>query len=90
MGEVHRRRRRAWQLLRWMRKLGYDSTIKSRRANLPVMTKEKKITKKESTNEDFEVFQLKKMDIIIGAKIKGCRDESNSNVNYGRYSRKGV
>jgi hypothetical protein len=51
------------QLLRWMRKLGYDDSIKTRRPNFagntPVMTKKKEKTVK-SVIEDFEKLQLKK------------------------------
>jgi transposase len=50
------------QLLRWMRKLGYDTSVKTRRPNftrnIPIMAKKKKI---ESQGiEDFEVLQMKK------------------------------
>jgi len=50
------------QLLRWMRQLGYDSTVKTRRPNFagntPIMAKK---TKDENQGiEDFEVLQMKK------------------------------
>lgn len=51
------------QLLRWMRKLGYDTSVKTRRpnfvGNLPVMSKKKKLAENQSI-EDFETLQLKK------------------------------
>lgn len=52
------------QLLRWMRKLGYDDSIKTRRPNFAgnrnkiVMTKKKDNVKPDI--EDFEKLQLKK------------------------------
>lgn len=50
------------QLLRWMRQLGYDSTVKTRRPNfrekIPVMAKKPK--DKNQVIEDFETLQLKK------------------------------
>ena len=51
------------QLLRWMRKFGYDSTIKTRRPNFAgntsVMAKPKKNIEKQPL-DDFETLQLKK------------------------------
>jgi len=50
------------QLLRWMRKLGYDTSVKTRRpnftGNIAIMAKQKKI--KNQGIEDFEVLQMKK------------------------------
>lgn len=49
------------QLLRWMRKLGYDDSIATRRPNFasnPIQMKEKK--PKEVVSESFENLQLKK------------------------------
>ncbi len=50
------------QLLRWMRQLGYDSSVKTRRpnfaGNIPIMTKKTKVENKGI--EDFEVLQMKK------------------------------
>lgn len=50
------------QLLRWMRQLGYDTSIKTRRPNFEdktaVMARKKKSENKDS--EDFETLQLKK------------------------------
>ena len=48
------------QLLRWMRELGYDTSVKTRRPNLTANTV---IMEKKSENksiEDFETLQLKK------------------------------
>ena len=50
------------QLLRWMRQLGYDTTIKTRRpnfaGNIPIMAKKTKV--ENQGIEDFEVLQMKK------------------------------
>lgn len=50
------------QLLRWMRKLGYDSSIRTRRPNFDgktvIMSKKKK--QEDAPIDDFEVLQLKK------------------------------
>lgn len=50
------------QLLRWMRKLGYNSTIKTRRPNFDskpfIMTGKKQ--QESDPKEDFEILQLKK------------------------------
>jgi transposase-like protein len=50
------------QLLRWMRQLGYDSSVKTRRpnfaGNIPIMAKKTKVEKQGV--EDFEVLQMKK------------------------------
>lgn len=50
------------QLLRWMRKLGYDDSVKTRRPNFdnktPLVTKKKKT--EHALSEDFETLQLKK------------------------------
>lgn len=52
------------QLLRWMRKLGYDTSVKTRRPNLAEnaipMVKKKANKKEQSEIEDFESLQLKK------------------------------
>ena len=59
------------QLLRWMRKLGYDSSIKTRRPNfdsqIRVMT-----TKNNSKDnfDDFEILQLKKRIADLEKKLK--------------------
>lgn len=51
------------QLLRWMRKLGYDASVKTRRpnftGNVATMGKKKKAAENQSL-EDFETLQLKK------------------------------
>ncbi len=62
------------QLLRWMRQLGYDSSIKTRRANfdtkITVMS-EKKSKKETGTNlDDFEILQLKKRIDELEKKLK--------------------
>jgi len=50
------------QLLRWMRKFGYDTSVKTRRpnfaGNIPIMAKKSKVM--ENDIEDFEVLQMKK------------------------------
>lgn len=62
------------QLLRWMRQLGYDTSVKTRRPNFDtkttVMTKKK--SKKESINafDDFEKLQLKKRIEELEKKLK--------------------
>jgi len=62
------------QLLRWMRKLGYDSSIKTRRPNFDAQIKVM-ATKKLSSNtktefDDFEVLQLKKRILELEKKLK--------------------
>ncbi len=62
------------QLLRWMRQLGYDTSIKTRRPNFDtkttVMTRKK--AKKETKNpfDDFETLQLKKRIDELEKKLK--------------------
>ena len=62
------------QLLRWMRKLGYDTSIRTRRPNfdtnriLMTTKKSKKETKAEI--DDFEKLQLKKRISELEAKLK--------------------
>ncbi|MBT3423472.1 MAG: hypothetical protein HN431_11765 [Bacteroidetes bacterium] len=49
------------QLLRWMRKLGYDTGIKTRRSNFvsnPIEMKKKEV--QDNSTESFENLQLKK------------------------------
>lgn len=50
------------QLLRWMRKLGYDTSIKTRRPNFDnkITVVAKKHNQKDKSSEDFETLQLKK------------------------------
>jgi len=51
------------QLLRWMRKLGYDDSIPTRRPNFvsnPVQMKKKKKKTNEESLDSFENLQLKK------------------------------
>jgi len=62
------------QLLRWMRQLGYDTSVKTRRPNFD--TKTKVMTKKESRKsiktgfDDFETLQLKKRIAELEKKLK--------------------
>jgi len=62
------------QLLRWMRQLGYDTSVKTRRPNFdiktPVMTKKK--SKKETVIlfDDFETLQLKTRIAELEKKLK--------------------
>ena len=62
------------QLLRWMRQLGYDTSIKTRRPNFDTKTKvmTKKKSKKETINsfDDFEKLQLKKRIDELEKKLK--------------------
>lgn len=67
------------QLLRWMRKLGYDCSVKTRRPNFranndAVMTK--KTTPPEKTIEDFETLQLKKRIAELEAQLKDAEMKS--------------
>ncbi len=61
------------QLLRWMRKFGYDSTVKTRRpnfaGNIPIMVKQKKNIENQSL-DDFETLQLKKRIVELEAQLK--------------------
>ena len=62
------------QLLRWMRQLGYDTSVKTRRPNFD--TKTKVMTKKKSKKvsdmifDDFEKLQLKKRIDELEKKLK--------------------
>ena len=62
------------QLLRWMKQLGYDSSIKTRRPNFD--TKTTVMTPKESKKapktvlDDFETLQLKKRIADLEKKLK--------------------
>jgi len=64
------------QLLRWMRKLGYDSSIKTRRPNFDTKTsvmaskKETKISSITAEMNDFETLQLKKRIAELEKKLK--------------------
>ena len=58
------------QLLRWMRQLGYDTSVKTRRPNLTATTV---IMEKKSENksiEDFETLQLKKRTAELENQLK--------------------
>ena len=52
------------QLLRWMRALGYDTSVKTRRPNFTAnntdLVMAKKVKTEDKTIEDFETLQLKK------------------------------
>jgi len=66
------------QLLRWMKQLGYDSSVKTRRPNFDTKTtimvtrKSKKGKKNEFSvlNDDFETLQLKKRIAELEKKLK--------------------
>ena len=62
------------QLLRWMRQLGYNSSIKTRRPNFDtkttVMTKKKSKKKINTIFDDFEKLQLKKRIDGLERKLK--------------------
>jgi transposase len=61
------------QLLRWMRKLGYDSSVKTRRPNFvgnhPIMSKKKKVSESQGI-EDFELLQMKKRITELESQLK--------------------
>jgi transposase len=60
------------QLLCWMRKLGYNANLATRRPNLDennsIMTKKKTIA--TSTNDSFENLQLKKRNIELESQLR--------------------
>ncbi len=62
------------QLLRWMRQLGYDSSVKTRRPNFTTKTTVMSIkkSKKETINsfDDFETLQLKTRIAELEKKLK--------------------
>ena len=62
------------QLLRWMRQLGYDSSIKTRRPNFDTKTtvmSTKKLKKETKTRfDDFETLQLRKRITELETKLK--------------------
>lgn len=62
------------QLLRWMRKLGYDSSVRTRRPNFGTKTVDMspKKSKNETVNSfhDFETLQLKKRIDELEKKLK--------------------
>jgi len=62
------------QLLRWMRQLGYDTSVKTRRPNFDTKTKvmTKKKSKKETINafDDFETLQFKTRIAELEKKLK--------------------
>jgi hypothetical protein len=62
------------QLLRWMRQLGYDTSVKTRRPNFDtkttVMAKKKSIKEIDTISDDFEKLQLKKRIDELEKKLK--------------------
>ena len=61
------------QLLRWMRQLGYDTSIKTRRPNFDTKTKvmtKKKSKKDVNIGDDFETLQLKTRIAELEKKLK--------------------
>jgi len=62
------------QLLRWMRQLGYDTSVKTRRPNFDTKTTvmKKKKSKKEPNSifDDFETLQLEKRIDDLEKKLK--------------------
>jgi len=62
------------QLLRWMRQLGYDTSVKTRRPNFdtktPVMTKKRSKKETKTGFDDFETLQLKKRIVELEKKLK--------------------
>jgi len=62
------------QLLRWMRQLGYDTSVKTRRPNFDtkttVMAKKKSIKEINTISDDFEKLQLKKRIDELEKKLK--------------------
>lgn len=62
------------QLLRWMRQLGYDTSIKTRRSNFDtkttVMAKKKSIKETINSFDDFETLQLKTRIAELEKKLK--------------------
>lgn len=61
------------QLLRWMRQLGYDTSVKTRRPNFDTKTKvmKKRNSKKViKIGDDFETLQLKKRIAELEKKLK--------------------
>ena len=61
------------QLLRWMRQLGYDTSVKTRRPNFDTKTKvmtKKKSKKDVNIRDDFETLQLKTRIAELEKKLK--------------------
>lgn len=61
------------QLLRWMRQLGYDDSVKTRRPNFTANNDTimaKKTTPTEKIIEDFETLQLKKRIAELESQLK--------------------
>lgn len=61
------------QLLRWMKQLGYDTSVKTRRPNFTIENNVN-MAKKEKTNQqsidDFEMLQLKKRIAALESQLK--------------------
>ena len=68
------------QILRWMRKLGYDTSVKTRRpnftGNIPLMTKNKKTVETQSLG-DFETLQLRKRIAELENQFRACLNFSS-------------
>jgi len=68
------------QLLRWMRQLGYDTSVKTRRPNFDtktkVMSKKKFIKEANIISDDFEKLQLKKRIEELEKKLKDAEMKS--------------
>ena len=61
------------QLLRWMRQLGYDASVKTRRPNFATnntIMMAKKTKKPDTLTEDFETLQLKKRIAELESQLK--------------------
>ncbi len=61
------------QLLRWMRQLGYDTSVKTRRPNFATnntIIMAKKTKKPDTLTEDFETLQLKKRITELESQLK--------------------
>lgn len=61
------------QLLRWMRQLGYDTSVKTRRANFTSINDMIMVKKKSSVNtvsKDFETLQLQKRITELESQLK--------------------
>ena len=67
------------QLLRWMRQLGYDASVKTRRPDFATnntIIMPKKTKKPDTLTEDFEMLQLKKRIAALESQLKDAEIES--------------
>ena len=67
------------QLLRWMRQLGYDTSVKTRRPNFATNNTNimaKKTKRQDTLTEDFETLQLKKRIAELESQLKDAEIES--------------